>query len=491
MTDVVRVRFAPSPTGALHLGSARSALYNWLVARHLGAHGIYVLRIEDTDVERSTPEHVQQALSMFRWLGLDWDEGPEVGGPFAPYFQSERLGRYQEVLTQLLDSGQAYRCDCTKQQLDAERASAEAERRAFVYSGRCRDRSDIEVDMPHVIRFRCPDTGTTIVNDLVLGETPFENSLIGDFVVARADGTPLYNFANVVDDSDMQITHVIRGNDHLSNTPKQILMYEALGLTIPAFAHLPMVLGPDGAKLSKRRHHTSTIEQLAQSGYAAEAVRNAIALVGWSKDAETEIMATSELIESFDISRVKKSPARIDYDKLAHINGAHLRAMTIDNWAQGYETWREQWLLDDAPDYAAAFALDGTDAAKLVQEKCDTWGEVPSYLRFMLDPFTISPEAWERLHKTGDVGMLVLAHIHEQLSLLEVFDAESLEHTLRGACDALELKAGKVFAPIRVAVTGQTVAPGLWESIEMLGKQRALDRIGQAQDRLARALANA
>ncbi len=496
MTAPVRVRFAPSPTGTLHLGSARSALYNWLYARHFGEQGTYVLRIEDTDQARSTPENVEQALRVFRWLGLDWDEGPGVDGPFAPYYQSQRDDIYADSLATLRESGAAYPCFCTKEELDADRASADAEKRPFVYTGRCRDiaREDADARIAagdaHVIRFRVVD-GITVLYDLVLGEMTFENALIGDFVIARADGSPLYNFANVVDDSQMQITHVIRGNDHVSNTPKQILMYEAMGLPVPAFAHLPMVLGPDGSKLSKRKHHTSTVEQLAESGYSAEAVRNGLALVGWSKDDTTNVMSTAELVEHFDVARVKKSSAAIDYDKLAWLNGEHLRALAPDAWAAGYEAWRDEWLPADDERHASAHAMSGAEAATLVQEKCATWGEVPAYIGFVCEPFAMHDEAWARLQKTGDVGVQVLEHVGPKLEALDDWSLETLEAALRGACEELELKPGKVFSPIRFAVTGQTIAPGLWESVHVLGKERTVERLRAGRDRLAATLASA
>ena len=476
----VRVRFAPSPTGTLHLGSARSALYNWLYARHFGEQGTYVLRIEDTDQARSTPEHVEQALRVFRWLGLEWDEGPGVDGDFGPYFQSQNGDAYVAALAALRTSGAAYPCFCSKEELDADRAAAQAAKRPFVYTGRCRDiaaddaAARIEAGDAHVIRFRVPDEGSTVVHDLVLGDTEFENALIGDFVIARADGSPLYNFANVVDDAHMRITHVIRGNDHLSNTPKQILLYRALDAAVPAFAHLPMVLGPDGAKLSKRRHHTSNVEQLASLGYAPEAVRNGLALVGWSKDDVTNVMSTQELIEAFDVARVKKSAAAIDYDKLAWLNGEHLRAMDVDTWAAGYEAWRAEWLpADDAATTAAAHALDGRAAADLVE------------------PFTMTDEAWTKLEKTGEVGVTVLSHVVDLLDGLPDFELPTLEAALRGAGEPLELKAGKVFAPVRFAVTGRTIAPGLWESIHVLGRERTLERLRAGRDRLAGAVQTA
>ncbi|MCW2974570.1 MAG: glutamate--tRNA ligase [Thermoleophilia bacterium] len=495
MTSPVRVRFAPSPTGTLHLGSARSALFNWLYARHFGEQGTYVLRIEDTDQERSTPENVDQALKVFRWLGLDWDEGPGVGGPHEPYFQSQRSDAYSRALEELFASGHAYRAFDTKEQLAADRAEAEAAKRPYVYVGAGRDldpatsKARADAGEAFSVRFKVPTTGTTVVHDMVLGDTAFENALIGDFVVARADGSPLYNFANVVDDADMEITHVIRGNDHLNNTPKQILIYEALGKPVPAFAHLPMVLGPDGAKLSKRRHHTSNVEQLALAGYAPAAVRNGLALVGWSKDGETEYLASDDLIAAFDVTRVKKSAAQIDYKKLEWLNGEHLRALSVEEWVAGYDAWRTEWMPADAEFAAAADIIDGRAAAELVQEKVATFSEVPAYLSFLVEPFTFTDDAWARLEKTGEVGVTVLTHVTAALEALDAWELDSLEAALRGTCEALELKPGKVFSPIRFAATGRTIAPGLWESLHALGRERSLERLASARDRLSAAVA--
>ncbi|MCW2950469.1 MAG: glutamyl-tRNA synthetase, partial [Thermoleophilia bacterium] len=315
-----------------------------------------------------------------------------------------------------------------------------------------------------------------------------ENELIGDFVIARSDGTPLYNFANVVDDADMRITHVIRGNDHLNNTPKQILIYRALGEDVPAFAHLPMVLGPDGAKLSKRRHHTSSVEQLAEAGYAPVAVRNGLALIGWSKDGETEFLTNDDLISAFEVSRVKKSPGQIDYTKLLSLNGDHLRGMSRGEWAEGYERWRDEWLPDDAEFREAAFVLSGEDAAELVQEKVATWGEVPAYLSFLLEPFTFTDDAWTRLEKSGETGAAVLSDVTKRLEALVEWELDSLEAALRAACESLELKPGKVFGPVRFAASGRTIAPGLWELLHALGRERSLDRLRAGRDRLTAAL---
>jgi glutamyl-tRNA synthetase len=484
----VRVRFAPSPTGTLHLGSARSALFNWLHARHYG--GTYVLRIEDTDQERSTPENVDQALAMFRWLGLDWDEGPEVGGPYEPYFQSQRDTFYRGALDQMLESGRAYECFCTKQELDADRAAAQAENRPFVYTGRCRSLTADEraarkqAGDAFVIRFHAADQGTTVVDDLVLGATEFENALIGDFVIARADGSPLYNFANVVDDSAMEITHVIRGVDHLSNTPKQILMYEALGKNVPAFAHVPMILGPDGKKkLSKRHHHTATLEVLAEAGYLPEAVRNGLALLGWSRDDVTTVMTTEEIVEAFDVARVRKSPAAIDYDKIKAINGKHIRALDVPSLADEFVAWRDNWMAADAEYRDAAMSVDPQTAVELVQEKIETLADIPPLVAFLSEPFAVEEQAWEKLAKV-EQAKLVLDEARGLLEQLEPFDVEAVDGALRGLCERLELKPRVVFGPLRIAITGRTISPGLFESIVAIGRDRAIERLADASSRL-------
>jgi glutamyl-tRNA synthetase len=496
MTTPVRVRFAPSPTGTLHLGSARSALYNWLYARHHGEQGTYVLRIEDTDQERSTPEHVEQALAVFRWLGLEWDEGPGVDGPHAPYFQSQRDDAYRARLAELRTSGRAYPCFCTKEQLAADRAAADAAKRPFVYTGRCRDLAEEERERriaageQHVIRFQVPDEGTTVVADMILGDTSFENALVGDFVIARSDGSPLYNFANVVDDAAMAITHVIRGNDHLSNTPRQILLYEALGEPVPAFAHVPMILGPDGAKLSKRHVHASTVEQLAIEGYVPEAVRNGLALLGWSKDDVTEQMTTQEMIEHFDVARVKKSPAKVDYDKLRWLNAQHLRAMTPEEFGREFDAWRTDWLPADDERAQWAALVTPEQAAYLTQEKVETLGDVPGLVAFLQEPFEMTDAAWQKLLKAADAAM-ILEHVARELEALDTFDVESVEAALRGLCEQLDRKPGKLFGPVRFAVTGRSITPGLWESIVTLGRERTLQRIAHARARLQAELVDA
>lgn len=485
----VRVRFAPSPTGTLHLGSARSALYNWLFARHHGTDAVYVLRIEDTDQERSTPEHVAQALRVFRWLGLDWDEGPEIGGPYAPYFQSQRDDAYGAALTTLMAGSRAYRCFCTKDELDAARKAAQAAKQPFVYPGSCRSLPAAESEQraaageAFTVRFRVTDGGTTVVQDIVLGEMSFENDLMGDFVIARQDGSPLYNFANVVDDAAMAITHVIRGNDHMSNTPKQILIYEALGHPVPQFGHLPLIVGDGGAKLSKRKDHQAVVEFFAHEGYVAEAVRNGLALLGWSKDDTTNVMTTDELVEHFKLERVRKSPAKLDYEKIRWLNGQHLRAMSPSRFGEEYAAWREEWLPADDERTPWAAAVTPEQAAYLAQEKVDTLGEVPALVSFLVEPFEMTDAAWERLVKV-DEAAVVLEAVTGALQAVEVFDAEQVEAALRGVCAQLEQKPRVVFGPVRFAVTGRTVTPGLFESIVTLGRERTMDRLAQARARL-------
>ncbi|MBC7643687.1 MAG: glutamate--tRNA ligase, partial [Thermoleophilia bacterium] len=341
-----------------------------------------------------------------------------------------------------------------------------------------------------VTRCKVPSDGTTEFDDSIHGHMTFANAELGDFVIARADGSPLYNFANVVDDAAMKITHIIRGNDHLSNTPRQVVLYRVLGHDVPLFAHIPMVLGPDGSKLSKRKHHTSTIEQLALEGYVPAGVRNAIALIGWNRDDDTTEMSTDEMVAAFDISRVKKSPAAVDYDKMKHINALHLRKMTPAEFGAAYEDWRTNWLPADDPLRGAADAVTPEQAALLVQEKVDLLAGVPPYVEFLLEPFAINDAAWEKLVAVPDAE-LVLEHMIEQLGALDTFSVDSVEAVLRGACEQLERKPRVVFAPVRFAITGRTVSPGLFESIFVLGKDRALARLADALARLKAAAVSA
>src|SRR4051794_20547424 len=420
MSDSMRVRFAPSPTGALHVGGARAALYNWLVAR--GNDGTFVLRIEDTDRERSTPENIEQILDALRWLELDWDEGP--------FFQSERGDRHREEIARLVDEGHAY-----------------------VDEG--------------AVRLRVPDEGATVVKDLIRGDITFQHKDIDDFVIARSDGSPLYNFAVAVDDHDMRITHVIRGEDHISNTPRQLMVLEALGAEPPVYAHLPLLHGPDGKKLSKR-HGAASVQELRDAGYLPAAVRNYLALLGWGYDESTTFFTTDELIEHFSLERVSKNPAVFDEQKLRWMNGRYLREMSVDD----LQKLLEQRLGRPIP----------REAVEISHEKMQTLDDFWTLAGFLVEPQPTDEKAWNKVMKNGAAD--TLEKVREALARTEPFTPESIESSLRSVVEELGAKPGAVFQPIRVAISGSTVSPGIFESVAVLGRDETLARIDQA---LARA----
>lgn len=416
MTDFVRVRFAPSPTGALHIGGARTALYNWLFAR--GRQGTFALRIEDTDRERSTAENIEQILDALRWLELDIDEGP--------YFQSERQSRHREAIASLVQQGSAYTDE-------------------------------------GAVRLRVPDTGETRVTDVIRGEIGFEHGAIDDFVIARSDGTPLYNLAVAVDDADMRITHVIRGEDHLSNTPRQILVMRALGVDPPVYAHLPLLLGPDGKKLSKR-HGAASVQELRDAGYLPEAVRNYLALLGWAYDDSTTFFSTQELVQLFALERVSKSPAVFDEQKLRWMNGRYLRALDREDLVRRLEERLGRTGLGPA--------------VAITQEKLQTLSEFWPQAGFLLERRETDPKAWDKVMRDGALDRL--KQTRTALAGLERFDTESVEACLRGVVDELDVKPKDVFQPLRVAITGTTVSPGIFESVATLGREETLARIDAA-----------
>ncbi len=439
----MRVRFAPSPTGALHIGGARTALYNWLLAR--GQGGALVLRIEDTDRERSTPENVEQILDALRWLGLDWDEGP--------IFQTERVGRHAEALAQLLDSGHAYHSSATAEDVRAFKTSHGAERG---FRGRDEDSG--------AVRLRVPDSGEAIVEDVIRGETRFPHVNMDDPVIARADGSPLYNFAVAVDDLDAGITHVVRGEDHLSNTPKQLLVFEALGASPPRYAHLPLLHGPDGRKLSKR-HGAASVQELREAGYLPEAVDNYIALLGAGFAPDEEHFSLAELAERFRLERVSKNPAVFDERKLRHMNGRHLRELGTDELTRRLEQ------------YTGRSGLRG--AVEISAEKIQTLADFWPLVSFLFDGPVDDPAAFAKtIGSDGGVEALELARC--ALAEVEPFDAPSVETALRGVVEGSGLKPGKVFQPVRVAIAGSTVSPGIFESVALLGRDQTLARIDLA-----------
>jgi glutamyl-tRNA synthetase len=441
----MRVRFAPSPTGALHIGGARTALYNWLLARKHDAE--FVLRIEDTDRERSTPENVQAIFDALRWLELDWDG--------EPVFQSRRADRHAEVVEQLLAAGHAYRSTAGP---DEVRAYKEAHgNRGF--RG--------EDEGTGAVRLRAPDEGTTTVVDVVRGETQFENALQDDLVIARADGTPVYHLAVVVDDHDAGITHVVRGADHYSNTPKHVLIQQAMGIPTPVYAHLPLLHGPDGKKLSKR-HGAASVQELRERGYLPEAVRNYLALLGWGYDEETTFFTTEELIRLFSLERVSKNPAVFDEQKLRWMNGRYLRELPVDDLTARLEELTGRTGL--------------RDAVAVTQEKISTLDEFWPLARSFFDEPVDDPAAREKF-LAPQAGAEALSAAREALAEVPApWSTESVEPALRGAVERTGMKAKQLFQPLRVALTGSTVSPGIFETVALVGRDRALERIDKALD---------
>ena len=476
MASPVRTRFAPSPTGLLHVGGVRTALFSWLYARHHG--GRFVLRIEDTDETREHPEAIEQIQRSLRWVGLEWDEGPGVGGDCGPYIQSERRPRHLEVAERFIAEGRAYRCFCTAEELAEERAAAQRENRPFIYSRRClalsaEERRAREASgATSVVRLRVPDEGACVVEDLVRGSVRFEYAQLGDHVILRSDGVPTYNFANPIDDADMRITHVIRGEDLLSSTPRQVLVHEALGGPVPAFAHLPLLFGPDRKRLSKR-HGATSVEELREAGYLAEAVVNFLALLGWHFDSERELFTREELVGLFSLERVNPAPAVFDAKKLEWMNGVYLRALPTFDLAERLIAYlRERG--SPLADHPARVA----EVTPLAQEKIATLAEFEPLCSFLFGPIEIDPEAWARV-AGHERAAEILAAVQAALSTCE-WTLEEVEATLRAVCEQLELKPRVVFGLIRVAVTGTSISPGLFESVHLLGREEALARLSAA-----------
>jgi glutamyl-tRNA synthetase len=460
----MRVRFAPSPTGALHIGGARTALFNWLLARHAG--GKMVLRIEDTDRERSTEENVEQILDALRWLELDWDEGPIL--------QSARAERHREVLQALLQSGHAYRSVATAEDVKAYKQRYGADRG---FRGEAQDDSGAE---GAAVRLRVPDDGATVVHDAIRGETRFENVHLDDPVIARADGSVLYNFAVAVDDLDAQITHVVRGEDHLSNTPKQLLVLEAakaVGLadgapSAPVYAHLPLLHGSDGKKLSKR-HGAASVQELRDAGYLPEAVRNYLALLGWGAGDDATVLSTQELVERFTLERVSHNPARFDEVKLKWLNGVYIRALPVPEL-----TRRVGGYLREHGHAPASEDARLSRAVEISQEKIHTLADFWPLTGPLLDEPVVDPKARERW--LGPDGRATLREARTALAATESFDEQSVGKALEGVLARLEVKPREVYQPLRVAICGTTVSPGIFESVALLGREEALQRIDRA-----------
>ena len=477
---MIRVRFAPSPTGYLHVGGARTALFNWLFARRHG--GTFVLRIEDTDAERSSWDTVSGIVDGLRWLGLDWDEGPDIGGPHAPYFQSQRLERYQTMAARLVADGHAYYCYCTPEELQRKRDAAGG---TWTYDRTCRnlfreERSRLEASgTPRAVRFNVPD-GETVFDDLVHGRIAFDNSNIEDFVALRSDGLPTYHLTVVVDDIDMAITHVVRGDDHISNTPKQVLLYDAFGKEKPRFAHVPLILGPDKKRLSKR-HGATSVTEYQRQGYLSEAMVNFLALLGWSPGNDRELFTRPELVDAFTLEGISGGNAVFNPEKLDWFNQQHIAMLPADElarrlepilreagvWRDTFETTERSWLM-------RVIELYKPRLRKLSQFVDDA----ALFIREDVDYDTAAVEK----HLSG-MGPHLTA-LRERLETVEPFDGTHIEQALRAVASDRGIKAAALIHATRVAVTGRAVSPGLFEVVELLGRKKTVVRLSRAMELL-------
>ena len=518
----VRVRFAPSPTGHLHVGGARTALFNWLWARKQG--GVFVLRIEDTDAQRSTEESLRGILDGLRWLGLGWDEGPEIGGPYGPYQQTSRNVLYHAEAERLLRAGHAYRCFCTRAELDAMRAAAQATGGALRYDGRCRSLDPaaaerrVAAGAASVVRFRMPDAGDVGWADLVRGEFRFQHALLDDFVILKSDGNPTYNFAVVVDDVKMRISHVIRGDDHISNTPRQLVLFDALEWPRPEFAHLPMILGADRTRLSKR-HGATSVTQFRDRGMLPQAMVNYLALLGWAYDGEREIFSMQELIAHFDLKKVSRNPAVFDEQKLEHINREHFARLSLGQKIEvllpalaAIGAWPPRFRVDIGParHFTVITGSEGDKVAASIQpateedlsrdltlaeelprlehilEELGTRlggphdvAEVMAY--FYSDDFPYDPAAVAK-HLASDDAAAWMQALADALEPLVPYTPENIETALRDLAARLGIKAGALIHAARVAVTGSAVSPGIFAVLHLVGRAKTVERLRRGRD---------
>jgi len=492
MSTNVRVRFAPSPTGYFHVGGARTALYNWLYARHSG--GQFILRIEDTDRTRYMPDALPDLLEGLRWLGLGWDEGPEVGGDYGPYFQSDRLPIYQEYAQRLIDQGLAYRCFCTPERLEAMRLEQQAKGLSG-YDRHCRflTRAEIaerEADgIRPVVRLAVPLGGQTEFDDLIRGHIVVDNAQLDDLVLLKSDGYPTYHLANVIDDHLMAITHILRGDEWLPSVPKHILLYNAFGWNVPVQAHLPTILDPSGqGKLSKRkkkaadgREMLTYIHEFQQAGYLPEAMVNYLALVGWSYDGETEFFSRPALVDRFSLERVSKAPAAFSYDKLDHMNAAYIRSLGPNDLSG--RLLRVLLRHGVAADIDTVLALE-----PLVRERLRTLEDVVPLTDFVFaEDLAYEPATLVQKGMDPASTMRALVAVREALATLSKFEEAAVEERLRSLAEELGLKAGTLFGTVRVAVTGRTVSPPLFGTLAVLGKDKTLARLARAAEALAAA----
>lgn len=479
MNGEVRVRFAPSPTGPFHIGGARSALFNWLFARKMG--GKFILRIEDTDLVRSTRESEENIKAALRWLGLDWDEGIDVGGENGPYRQTERLDLYQKYTEKLLAEGKAYYCYCTDEELEAERQALVADGKMPRYMGKCRDLTEEQIAQykaegrKPTVRFRVPADQQILVQDLVRGDVVFDSNGIGDFVIVKSDGIPTYNYAVVIDDALMKITHVIRAEEHLSNTPRQCLIYDALGFEKPIFGHISLILGKDRTKMSKR-HGATSVDQYRQLGYLSAGIDNFLALLGWAPNSEQEIFSMDELVQAFSMDHVAKNPAVFEIDKLNWINQHYMRKLDTDAF---YEAAKPHLI-------SAGYITGEEDGEKLAwlkkvtltaQSQVAYGAQIPTCVAmYFSDEFEFENEEAEAVLKEETVA-IVMNLLFEKLPQIEVLDGPAVKATFKAIQKETKLGGKSVFMPIRVALTGNQHGPELAEMIPLLGVERSVKRI--------------
>ncbi|MFQ5856062.1 MAG: glutamate--tRNA ligase [Anaerolineae bacterium] len=481
----VRVRFAPSPTGWLHVGNARTALFDWLYARHTG--GDFILRIEDTDQKRLVPGALEDIKMGLRWLGLDWDEGPDVGGDYGPYLQSERLDIYHEYAEKLLSSGHAYKCYCSPERLEKVRQEKRARGESPGYDRHCRSLGDEEraareaERITPVIRLKMPLEGEITFEDVIRGDITFDVEHLEDIVLMKSDGFPTYHFANVIDDHLMEITHIIRGDEWISSVPPHLVMYDAFGWESPVFAHMPMTLDPSGrGKLSKRRgsDRMTEIREFRAAGYLPEALFNFLALLGWAYSGDQDIFTREQAIERFDVADMRPASMAFSYDKLEWINGVYIRQLPIDELADRLTVFLRENGLDADPAFVRRLA-------PLIQERIHTLGEALDWMDFFFEE-DVRPDPAELPGKKMDATQTAdaLAAAHTVLADVEPFEREAIEEVLRAKAGELGLKAGQFFAPIRVAVTGKRVAPPLFGTLELMGKETTLKRLEAARQLL-------
>ena len=489
MKQSVRVRFAPSPTGYPHVGNIRTALFNWLYARHSG--GTFIVRIEDTDVARKVEGALEAILEGLRWLGLEWDEGPEVGGKYGPYFQSQRLSLYREAANRLVEQGDAYFCYCSPQRLAELRAEQQKSKQSIGYDRHCRNLSEAEhrqkekEGITPVVRFKMPLEGQTVFQDIIWGEVAVENSTLDDYVLLKSDGYPTYHLANVVDDHLMEISHVLRAEEWLSSVPRHKLLYQALGYEMPQLAHLPMILGPDRSKLSKR-HGAVSITEYQERGYLPEAMVNFLALLGWSLDDKTDIIARDELVKHFSLERISRTAAIFNHEKLDWMNGVFLRELSYEELLRKIMPFLESGLPQEVKRPVSEEYV--SRIVPLIRERINTLAQAATYAKFFfLDELEYGTDELIGKKMTPETTLKALKAAREKISSLDNFDHDALEGVLRPLAEGLGLKAGQLFGLLRVATTGRTAAPPLFETMVVLGKERCLKRIKAAVEKLEKA----